>query len=283
MRVRIALAIAALTLAAACSKQQAPPPPSQSQTPPAPAAPTAVTIHARDFAYQAPDSIPAGYVAFTLVNDGPGIHHAAIARLDSGKTVKDLAAALGHPGPIPSWAVLLGGPNAVAAGESTNATLMLTPGDYVMLCFVTVPGGVPHFEKGMLHAFTVVPSTVATAEPVADDSITLVEYAFKFSQPLTTGHHTFAVTNAGVQPHELEFVKLAPGKTAKELIAWLDTGKGPAPGDPIGGASLEDPGKTMYFSADFTPGNYVLICFVPDAKDGKPHFMHGMVQTITLK
>jgi hypothetical protein len=30
------------------------------------------------------------------------------------------------------------------------------------------------------------------------------------------------------------------------------------------------------------PGNYVLICFEPDAKDGMPHFVHGMLQAFTV-
>ncbi len=279
MRVPLALtALAAtLTVAAACTKKDQTPPP-----PPVAAAPTVVTVHAKDFAYQAPDSVPAGYVAFTLVNDGPGIHHGTIIRLDSGKTATDLVTALAHPGPMPAWAVALGGPNAPAPGASSNGTVLLTPGNYVMLCFVDVPGGVPHFMKGMFHPFVVTPSTVATAAPAADDSITLVDYTFQFAKPLSTGHHTFAITNGGTQPHELEMVKLAPGKTANDLLAWLNKPEGPPPGDPLGGAAFEAPGNTTYYSADLTAGNYLLICFVPDAKDGKPHFMHGMMQTITL-
>jgi uncharacterized cupredoxin-like copper-binding protein len=42
------------------------------------------------------------------------------------------------------------------------------------------------------------------------------------------------------------------------------------------------PGEQEFFSADFTPGRYVLICFVPDARDGKPHFVHGMAQELTV-
>ena len=37
------------------------------------------------------------------------------------------------------------------------------------------------------------------------------------------------------------------------------------------------PGVTSYVRARLTPGNYMLLCFVPDAKDGKPHLEHGMV------
>jgi hypothetical protein len=278
MRARITLcaAVATFTAAGACTtKESAPPPPTA-------VAPTPVTIHAQDFAYVAPDSIPAGYVAFTLVNDGPGIHHTTIVRLDSGKTASDLVTALGHPGPMPIWAVAVGGANAPAPGDTTNATLSLDPGSYVMLCFVDVPGGVPHFMKGMFHPFTVTRSAAITRAPTADDSVTLVEYAFHLSKPLTTGRHTFAITNTGTQPHELEFIKLAPGKTANDVLAWLNKPVGPPPGEPLGGTSFEVPGRTTYYTADFGPGDYMVACFVPDAKDGKPHFMHGMVQTITL-
>jgi hypothetical protein len=40
---------------------------------------------------------------------------------------------------------------------------------------------------------------------------------------------------------------------------------------------------SQYFSADFVPGSYALICFLPDVKDGKPHFVHGMVQQIEVQ
>ena len=36
-------------------------------------------------------------------------------------------------------------------------------------------------------------------------------------------------------------------------------------------------------TASFTPGDYTLLCFVPDAKDGKPHIAHGMVKNFTVK
>lgn len=279
MRARITYGVAAALLAAAaCAKQeQATPPAAQT-----PAPPTAVTIHAKDFAYVAPDSIPAGWVKFTLVNDGPSIHHATIFQLDSGKTAADLVAALHHPGPIPAWATPLGGPNAPAPGDSTDGTVHLLAGNYVLICFVDVPGGVPHVMKGMFHPFVVTSSLTATAAPVADDSITLADYTFNFSKPLTTGTHTFAITNGATQPHELELIKLAPGKTEKDVVAWLQKPVGPPPGLPIGGTAFEAPGKTTFFTTTLTAGNYLLICFVPDAKDGKPHFMHGMTMTQTL-
>jgi uncharacterized cupredoxin-like copper-binding protein len=58
--------------------------------------------------------------------------------------------------------------------------------------------------------------------------------------------------------------------------------KGPPPAMPLGGIGAIDPGQTATFTADLTPGNYGLICFVPDAKDGKLHLQHGMMQDIKV-
>jgi hypothetical protein len=40
----------------------------------------------------------------------------------------------------------------------------------------------------------------------------------------------------------------------------------------------------MHASIDvtFIPGQYALLCFVPDMKDGKPHFAHGMAKLIEV-
>lgn len=34
---------------------------------------------------------------------------------------------------------------------------------------------------------------------------------------------------------------------------------------------------------NFEVGDYALICIVPDAADGRPHEMHGMVRTIHVR
>jgi hypothetical protein len=31
-----------------------------------------------------------------------------------------------------------------------------------------------------------------------------------------------------------------------------------------------------------TAGEYGLLCFIPDAKDGKPHFVHGMIKQFVV-
>ncbi len=249
----------------------------------APAAPVIVTVHARDFAYDAPDQIEAGMTTFHLVNDGPGLHHLVLIRLDSAKTAADLQAATKKPGPLPGWAVLSGGPNAADAKGESTATVDLVPGNYVMLCFVDVPDNVPHFAKGMIRPLTVTPVTTASAPaPASDVVVSLSNYSFALSQPLTAGQHTIKVETAPGQPHELVLIRLDAGKTAKDLFGWMQKMQGPPPGHVVGGASPSAAGIPVYVSINLVPGKYLLICFLPDAKDGKPHFTHGMMQTVDI-
>jgi hypothetical protein len=246
-------------------------------------APRVVTVSARDFAYMMSDTIQSGMTTFRLINDGTTLHHLVVARLDSGKTMADLAAALKKAGPMPLWLTMIGGPNAPDPKSESNATLDVAPGSYALICLVDI-GGVPHFAKGMIKALTVVPASGATAAaPIADDSIALSDYAFTLAKPLTAGHHTFRVVNTATQLHELELIKLAPGKTAKDVVAWIKSPKGPPPASGVGGITPAANGAAVYFTADITPGNYLLMCFLPDAKDGKPHVEHGMTLMQTVQ
>jgi hypothetical protein len=160
--------------------------------------------------------------------------------------------------------------------------MKLEPGNYALICFVDI-GGPPHFTKGMLRALRVVPSAGAVgAAPKADVNVDLFDYNFKVSSPIRAGNRIIKVHNIGKQVHEVELIQMAPGATVPQLLAWLGKMEGPPPGKALGGVAGMEKGMSEYFSADFAPGNYVLICFVPDAKDGKPHFAHGMVQQITV-
>ena len=78
-------------------------------------------------------------------------------------------------------------------------------------------------------------------------------------------------------------MRLAPGKSASEMYAWFLSPKGPPPGEPIGGVFAIRPDQHAFVTIDFTPGEYALICFVQDAKDGKMHADHGMIRQVTVK
>jgi hypothetical protein len=249
---------AALALLACClsaCKQAAPP-----------ATPSAVrvTVNATDYAFDLPDTIDAGLVTMTMVNQGKEPHQTALVRIDSGKTMRDIQ-------------------GAMSAEDSSTAVQVLTSGSYLLLCFLPAPDGTMHLMKGMLKTITVRPAAAPAVEPTADVVLTMKDYGFDLSTPLTAGTRMIRVENAGPQLHEVMLFRLAPGKTLRDFQGWAMAGmKGTPPALPAGGIVGLDQGKHASFPVTLAPGKYILGCFVPDAKDGKPHAMHGMVQTVTV-
>ncbi|MGQ0650614.1 MAG: hypothetical protein ACT4P7_23995 [Gemmatimonadaceae bacterium] len=272
-------------VALACAKPETPPADSSAAVAAA-AVPNVVTITAMDFAFQAPDTIPSGVTTLQLVNAGPEIHHAQLLRLGDGKTFADLTAALKtmQPGtPPPPWITEEGGPNPPEPGDTSWVTQDLQPGNYALICFVDTPDKVPHMAKGMLRPLVVVPNTgAAVPAPVSDVSVVMKDYAWDITPALTAGEHMLKVENIAQQPHEFFLIKLDEGKTPEDFGKWAATYKGPAPGKAMGGIASMRPGAVAYVKASLVPGNYMMICFVPDAKDGKPHLDHGMVYPFTV-
>ena len=243
------------------------------------AAPRTVTVTARDYSLELPDTLPAGATTLRLVNQGKEFHHVWIARLDGGKTVDDVLTALQSRAPLPSWIHDAGGPNAPRPeGGEARATVLLSPGSYVVACLIPSADGVPHVMKGMVRGLTVVPNRSPAAAPEADVVMTLRDYSFFLSRPLTAGKHTIEVRNQGTQWHEFELVWLEPGKTPQDVVAFIEHGIGTPSGMPLGGVSPLAVGETSYMHVDLQPGKYGLICFLPDRKDGKAHLEHGMIQ-----
>lgn len=244
----------------------------------APVAPT-VTVTAHDYSLDLPDTLPAGAVTLRLVNQGKEFHHIWIARMEGGHTVDEVLRTLAARQPIPSWLKDAGGPNAPRpeGGEAT-ATVTLEPGRYIVACLIPSKDGVPHLMKGMVRQVTVVQTSRPARTPEADAVMTLRDYTFFLSRPLAAGSHVIEVRNEGTQWHEFELVQLAPGKTPQDVIAFVEHGIGTPPGLPLGGVSPLAVGRTSFLHVDLAAGRYALICFLPDRKDHRAHFEHGMMQ-----
>jgi hypothetical protein len=237
-----------------------------------------VEIIAREYGYSGPDTIPAGLTELRLVNAGSELHHMQLVRLDEGHTATQLAAAIAG-GPPPEWASMVGGPNAIAPGASAASLQQLLPGHYAILCFIPSSDGVHHFAKGMHRDLWVTGPARRGAEPRADLEIGLVNYAFRLSAPVRVGRQTIKVHNLGPQTHEVELLRLLPGKTLADWDGWVRAGlKGRPPAVLIGGIVGLAPGRHAYFTAQIEPGRHVLICYVADSRDGRSHKAHGMVR-----
>jgi plastocyanin len=284
------LALAALTVASGAAAQQHAHPRAAAPATAATAAAAApspaararvVTVTARDYAFEAPDTIAAGLTTVRLVNRGPELHHVQLLRLDDGKTLADLNAALKAGGPPPRWVRDVGGPNTPVPGGESRATLDLAPGRYVIACFIPSADQTPHIAKGMVREITVrgpqraaAPAARGAAAPV---TLTLRDYGFDFSRPLVAGAQTVRVRNVAAQSHEVLFVRLAPGKTVADVAAWAEKLQGPPPGQPLGGTTGIATDGWNDVALTLEPGEYGMLCFLPDAKDGKPHIAHGMM------
>ena len=284
---RVPLAVLAGLALASCRSDKPPAAeagaPDAAAAPAASATPSAVTVIATDYSFDAPAELPAGLTTFHLVNRGPSIHHIQLVKFGEGKTMDDFAAALKAGGPPPKWVTMEGGPNPRELGDTATTTVALEPGNYAMLCFVPGPDGVPHVAKGMIRPLKVTGgSGAAGAEPGADVVMKLVDYDFELSKPIPAGRHTIRVENAGPQEHEVVIVKLDPGKEPKDFAMWGEKMVGKPPGTLHGGVSGLMPGGKAFVEVNLAPGEYGLICFVPDSKDGKGHYHHGMAKKVTV-
>jgi hypothetical protein len=115
------------------------------------------TYAATEFAYEGPDVLPAGDVTLTMDNQGKQMHELALGELLEGKTMDDVQALLmkGVPKKAPTWFRQVGGTGA-APGETGTIDAELTPGTYLMLCFVPDQASKkPHVMLGMMKEVTV--------------------------------------------------------------------------------------------------------------------------------
>ena len=247
-----------------------------------------LTIVTHDFRFDAPDSVPAGLTRVRLRNEGKEHHHAQIVRLGPGVTIPKLLEAIGKSvAALPAGTKLVGGPNVPAKGGVSEVVLTLEPGQYALICFVSGEDHVPHLAKGMTRLITVTPQQYVVAkskprQPVEDIRMTLHDYAFELPPVITAGRHTIRVENAATQPHEAVLGKLKPGKTVADLMQWMKTRDGDMPGEEVGGTVGLSTGEVNFVNVDLTAGEYILLCFVPDAKDGKSHLSHGMIRQFTV-
>lgn len=247
---------------------------------------SAVVFVAHDYGFAGPDRIPAGVTTIHVVNKGQDPHQIQLLKLLQGKTAADFRAAItGDSVRLPNWIKFVGGPNAILPGDESVATMNLAEGEYLLICLIPDKNGVPHMALGMQKPLSVrgaKPTLVS--EPKAGLTITLADYRFTQSQPITAGFHTIQVMNHGTQPHEVVVLKLDPGASAKDFGAAFEPGaSGPPPGKPVGGVVGLESGEHAFFMARFEPGRYGLICFFPDPITGKPHFMQGMTSEFTVK
>jgi hypothetical protein len=257
---------------------------------------TELDVTATEYAYDlggAPTSIPAGLVEVNLTNAGAEEHQATLIRLNDGVDLGQFAAAAGSD-PTGVAALQLasgfGGPNAAAPGGGTVSSVQsVVPGNYLMICFIPGPDGQPHAAKGMVTPITDTGDAGPVGAPEGEvaGEIDLAEFAFGIPGDFD-GQGTYAVANDGEQTHEAAFYRLDDGATLDDVVAaFADPSGGPPPVTPAGGIAPLGPqrGNDAYVRFDLDPGEYAVLCFLPDSSpggSGAPHFTLGMATQVTI-
>lgn len=248
------------------------------------AAPTSFTITATDYAYTGiPGEVAAGWVTVHMVNHGHELHMLATMNVPHGFTAATLIDSLLHNGHLPHDLREWGGPNAVAAGDTGTVVMHLEPGEYVLGCFVQSADTRTHFAKGMMGTIRVTGASAKSVAPRSDHLVTLSSYAIAMSGPtLRSGLDTLRIHNAASERHDLVVLKVAPGRSVADVLAWF-TNPPPA-GAPaataVAGTTALHSGEDAFISGHFVPGTYVLACWM--YKDGKPHAQIGMNRVFTI-
>jgi len=239
-----------------------------------------------------PSSFSAGLLSVTLVNDTKGEVNAGFGRANPGETVATFKAAdkAANSGSLGGYVQLLkavtfiGGPNDVVPGASETAVVQLaTPGLYG----VSVS---PTNGPGKLSLFTVTAGGASAATlPAAAVSVTLKDFKFiGLPKHLSAGTVTFQMTNTGTEVHEMQVVRLDPGKTQQDVLKFLQSPQGqngppPAWVHDDGGMDNVSPHQSADVTVNLVPGYYLAVCFMPDVKkNGEPHIMEGMIGHFTV-
>ena len=270
-----------------------------------------IITNAMDF--QMADEIPSGWNTFHYINQSSETHFFVIEKYPEGKTLKD-----GHEelipafqkgmdmlnankpenaqaefGKIPEWAfniVYTGGSGMVSPGQSSDVTVKLDPGYYVLECYVKNKDGIFHSMMGMTKELTVTDKKSDNEELFADVSISISSTdGIIIPDKIKKGETIFEVSFKDQKAyenfvgHDVNLVRLTNESDIEELENWMNwmDPKGLINPEPagftfLGGVNDMPAGSIGFFSADLTPGNYVLVSEVPDSSE------KGLLKTFTV-
>ncbi|MEO8477998.1 MAG: hypothetical protein ABI542_00085 [Gemmatimonadota bacterium] len=261
----------------ACAPKAAEP-----DVPAPPPEPAELTIHMTDYTFAAPDTVAPGVTKIRIIDDGKQSHHAILMRIDSGKTMVDYMAAVKEGNYQPAWMTAVGGGGAIMAGGENSTYSDLTPGLYLVACFLQdTPDAPPHMALGMVKPIVVVGERTIAVMPEADAEIKLVDFSFEMPDTLPSGDHNIRVVNGGTEGHEAVMIRLPEGMSLDGFLAQVKAGNDRV-GEVVGGNGALSVGGSNVWHVTLTPGTYAIVCFVPSPTDGTPHVMKGMAKQITV-
>jgi plastocyanin len=244
-----------------------------------------LVVTSYEYSFQAPETIAAGVVTVRLVNRGKSGHQVAFAMLDDSSSLTRVMRSLVDDKKRTTGIRWMGGVESALAGDSSETTLALPSGRYVIVCSYDGPQGHAHVSMGMIRPLTVSPGLAASdsALPPTETTIHLSDYQIALSGPVRSGHHLVRVQNDGAHFHHLIFSRIVGKATMADLDKW-DGKSRPAPIEDVsGGAAVLSPGRASVIALDLKPGRYAVACILSDGPGARPHYMLGMEKEIAVK
>ena len=182
----------------------------------------------------------------------------------SGASPEESAASVGVPAEVAAQVV----PEESAAPVSVPAEIAdpgVPPG-------IVIPEPLP----------TVLP---AASVPIPEIRIDSADYSYTGPASIPAGWVRVTLTNSGVEPHHVQFMRLNDDVTFEQFQEALAVGEGPALRlvQQMGGVGAIAPTGSAQAVLNLTPGEYVILCFIPSPDDHLPHLAKGMVQTINVE
>lgn len=245
-----------------------------------------VDVDAGEFFLRAADTISAGLVTFRLRQIGDlltnrakveaenltpasadndptrAFHMLWIVRLEDGRTMRDWYEAHVRNERTP-WAIHMGGPASAEPPLSANTTMVLEPGNYVLVCHVgsaRADKRRSHLLKGMFRSLTVLPDSATTLDLPPGDVIARITGTgqIRLDGTLRSGRQSIRVINESPKSYEFIVHRLKAGRTAEEAVSWRRTDGTSHPFQSQGGMSEVPSGATRITTIAFERGDYVL-------------------------
>ncbi|QED37363.1 hypothetical protein FK178_06355 [Antarcticibacterium arcticum] len=196
-------------------------------------------------------------------------------------------------GKIPAWfndVKRFGGTGLISPGETAISSVNLTPGKYLMECYVKGTNGEFHSSHGMWKFITVIDEPTNFSPVEADHTISISSTdGYVFDAQPKPGKNRFKVNFIDQVPyehfsgHDVNLIKYDSTANIDSLVHWMNwmnpTGlmtPSPSGFTFLGGMNNCEAGETGYFEVDLESGNYLLISETPKADE------KGMVKTFVV-
>lgn len=246
---------------------------------------TELVIVVTDRTLDVPSQVDAGLVNVRLFNRSSGPQHISVLKVDRLDRVASISDYLRSGDWNVPWINRMGGPETVLPGGVSSVAMVLEPGRYVVaqLPILSKPGG-PLLLRDVEQLSVVARPNGSAVPPLpaAVATIKLYEWNFTLDGPLNAGRRVIRVENTGQFEHQLQIIRLLPGRGIDQAVKWAENPSGPPPFEGAGGTTNLTRGRSVNVTVDLIPGDYALLCTTFNPLSKQLHSHHGMIKQIRV-